>query len=157
VTGVQTCALPIFTAEDLPAEPLEEGANEFALFEDVTKYQILETFEVGGSDPQFWRGELRHTEQVAVAQFCEVAEEPEDRAFGLPPLKPECADGGETGYVVLVRNLGSLRFPPFMAFVGSSILFVLGLLMLHWRERDEQEAEAAEQATAAPVRVPAKV
>ena len=44
--------------------------------------------------------------------------------------------------MVLSRDLGSLRVPPFVAFIMSSILFVLGLLMLHWREKDENEVEA---------------
>jgi hypothetical protein len=134
-----------------------EHANDFAKFDDVTKYQILETFEVGGSDPQFWKGEFTHDQQVAVVQFCEVAEQPADRPFGLPPIPPECANQGETGYVVLTRDLGSLRLPPFVAFVIFTILFVLGLFMLHWRERDEMEAEAAAQAPPEPAPVPAKV
>ena len=143
---------------DIPAVHLEPNDNRFAKFDVVTDYQILETWEVGGSSPQFWKGEFSHQKQVAVVQFCEVAPQPVDRAFGLPPLPPECLQGGTDGYVVLVRDLGSLRFPPFVVFVVSSILFVLGLLMLHWRERDEQEAEAAEQAAAqVPERVPAGV
>lgn len=145
---------------ETPTHVPEEGANEFAKFDVVTDYEILGTWETGGSDPQFWKGEFTHEEQVAVVQFCEVAEEPADRPFGLPPIPPECADEGETGYVVLVRDLGSLRFPPFVAFVAFSILFVLGLLMLHWRERDEQEAEAAAAGEArpnVPDRVPAGV
>jgi hypothetical protein len=147
----------IVTEVEIPSEPLEPDANEFASFEDVTRYQILGTWETGGSDPQFWQGELTHTEHVAVVQFCENAPVPEDRSFALPPLEPECADDGQTGYVVLTRDLGSLRFPPFVAFVASSILFVLGLLMLHWRERDEQEAAAAAAEPSEPERVPAKV
>ena len=95
-------------------------------------------------------------------RFCENEPQPDEseRPFGLPPLPPECLKGGEQGYVVLVRDLGSVRFPPFVAFVISSILFLLGLLMLHWRERDEQEAEAAaaEQSSGGvPERVPAGV
>jgi hypothetical protein len=141
------------TATHTPAE----DANEFALFDNVTQYQVLETFETGGSNPQFWKLELTHQPLYAAVQFCEVdAQDPEDADIGLPPLPPECADGGETGWVVLSRDLGSLRFPPFVAFVAFTILFVLGLLLLHWRERDEQEAEAAAEATV-PERVPAKV
>ncbi|HEX5588410.1 MAG TPA: hypothetical protein VFZ17_13940 [Acidimicrobiia bacterium] len=142
----------------LPTLEVTPEDNRYAAFDDVTQYQILQTFEVGGSDPQFWKGQFTHSEEVAVVQFCEVAKTPDDRPFGLPPLPPECADGGKTGYVVLTRDLGSLRLPPFVAFVTFSILFLLGLLMLHWRERDEQEAEvAAQQGDAAPERVPAKV
>ncbi len=142
------------TATHTPAE----DANEFARFDDVTQYQVLETFETGGSSPQFWQLEFTHTPLYAAAQFCEVdQQDPEDVNVGLPPIPPECADGGETGWVVLTRDLGSLRFPPFVAFVAFTILFVLGLLMLHWRERDEQEAEAAAAEAPAPERVPAKV
>src|SRR5262245_34519628 len=86
----------LVTKVELPSAALEEGANEFAQFEDVTKYQVLETFETGGSDPQFWKLEFTHTPLFAAAQFCEVAEQPADRPFGLPPIPPECADGGKT-------------------------------------------------------------
>ena len=148
----------LVTQVETPTEPVEEHANDFAQFGEVTNYQILQTYEVGGSDPQFWKGEFTHQEQVAVVQFCEVEPEDSERAnSGLPPIPPECADDGATGFVVLTRDLGSLRLPPFIAFVAFTILFVLGLLMLHWRERDEQEAEAAAQAPPQPERVPAKV
>ena len=40
------------------------------------------------------------------------------------------------------RDLGSLRVPPFVAFLAFSLLFGLTLLSLHWRERDLQEAAA---------------
>ena len=62
---------------------------------------------------------------------------------------------------MLSRDLGSLRVPPFVAFCMFSILFVLGLLMLHWREKDEMEAEAKKQKQqepeSRPTPVPAKV
>ena len=46
-----------------------------------------------------------------------------------------------------------MRVPAFVAFFISLILFGLGLLALHWREKDEMAAEAAK---AGPVAVPAK-
>ena len=56
--------------------------------------------------------------------------------------------------MVLFRDLGSLRFPPFVAFVISFILFGLGLLALHWREKDEMALEAeANEAAKGPVAV----
>ena len=121
--------------------------NDFAIpaFTDVTKYMILNTYEVGGSNPQFWKLQFTHDPLYAVAKFCEVKAAPADRPSVLPPLPPECDPNGETGFVVLSRDLGSLRVPPFVAFCTFSILFVLGLLMLHWRERDEMEAEAKKQ------------
>jgi hypothetical protein len=41
-----------------------------------------------------------------------------------------------------------VRVPPFVALIGSSILFGLCLLSLHWRERDLQARAAALQAEA---------
>jgi hypothetical protein len=141
-----------------PTAPLGPDDNKFAIdqFTDVTKYQVLETYEIGGSRPQFWKGQFTHTPQYAAVQFCQVKVAPPDRPAVLPPIPPECDDNGKTGFVILERDLGSLRVPPFVAFGMSVILFVLGLLMLHWREKDEH-ARAAEQSAPAPVPVPAKV
>jgi hypothetical protein len=148
----------LVTQVETPTEPLAEGANKFAEFAEVSDYQVLAVYEVGGSDPQFWKLQLTHEPLVAVAQFCQVQPPPPDRPFGLPPLPPECdtAEGANSGYVVLHRDLGSLRVPPFVALGMSVILFGVGLLALHWRERDEMEAEAA-RSRPTPVRVPEKV
>ncbi len=142
----------------LPTAPVEAHANDFAQFDVVTDYQALQTWETGGSHPAFWKGEFTHTQKVAVVQVCANAPQPVDRAFGLPPLPPQCKDDTRS-YVILTRDLGSVRLPPFVVFVISSILFGLGLLMLHWREKDEMEAEAAEAeaSTPRPAPVPAKV
>ena len=50
-------------------------------------------------------------------------------------------------------DYGTLRLPPFMVIVITTILFGLGLLALHWREKDEMELEKAK---AGPVAVPAR-
>jgi hypothetical protein len=109
--------------EDTPTAPLGPHDNDFAIpeFSDVTKYLISDTYEIGGSRPRFWKLQFTHRPEYAVAKFCEVAAAPEDRPSVLPPLPPECAPGGKTGYVVLSRNLGSLRVPPFSAILFSQI------------------------------------
>jgi hypothetical protein len=144
-----------------PTAPVTPADNRFAIqnFTDVTKYQILETYEIGGSRPQFWKGQFTHTPQFAAVQFCENQAAPVDRPSVLPPLPPECAKDGKKGYVILERDLGSLRVPPFVAFGMSLILFALGLLMLHWREKDEMALAEEERPTPAPAPapVPAKV
>jgi hypothetical protein len=149
--------------EATPTAPLGPDDNKFSIdeFTDVTKYMILNTFEVGGSNPQFWKLQFTHDPLYAVSQFCEVQAPDPDRPSVLAPLPPECDPDGQTGFVVLSRDLGSLRVPPFVAFIMSSILFVLGLLLLHWREKDENEVEAKKQeqqvAQKRPTPVPAKV
>jgi hypothetical protein len=147
----------LVTKVSTPTVEYTPNDNRFAKFEDVTKYQILQTWEIGGSKPQFWKGEFRHTPQYAVVQFCQVLDTSQSQPFGLPPLPPQCDNSADAkaGYVVLFRDLGSLRVPPFVAFGMSAILFILGLLGLHWRERDEQKLEEERAAAAArPVAVP---
>ena len=65
-----------------------------------------------------------------------------------PPV-PKC-DGDDRQLLVLQRDLGSLRVPPFVALIAFSLLFGLTLLCLHWRERDlqEQAAKVADEADA---------
>lgn len=143
----------LVTKVSTPTVEYTPNDNRYAAFGNVTQYDILQTWEIRGSKPQFWKGEFTHTSQYAVAQFCQTTEVVQP--FGLPPLPPECdtAQGAKTGYVVLKRDLGSLRVPPFVAFVMSLLLFGLGLLGLHWREKDEMALEAAK---AGPVAVPAR-
>jgi hypothetical protein len=142
----------LVTKVSTPTIEYTPNDNRFAKFQEVVDYQILQTWEIGGSNPQFWKGEFSHTAEYAVAQFCQVQEV--EQPFGLPPLPPQCDNSADatSGYVVLYRDLGSLRVPAFVAFGMSLILFILGLLALHWREKDQQEAKAAAEAkTARPV------
>jgi hypothetical protein len=126
--------------------------NRFAKFDSITDFMILQTWSVGGSNPQFWKGEVNHVPKYAVIQYCATAQV--EQTFGLPPLPPECANS-ERGYVVAKYDYGTLRLPPFIVLVITAILFGLGLLMLHWREKDELEAEeAAKRAAAGPKAVP---
>ena len=121
----------------------EEIEQKFARFQAVTDYLTVETYEIGGSDPNPLEFELTHTPKYAVVEFCEVKQQ--EVVFGTAPPAPECSDAADaTGFVVLQRDLGSLRVPPFVALGSSILLFVLGLLALHWREKDEAAAKAAE-------------
>ena len=65
---------------------------------------------------------------------------PAEVPYGAKPPVPKCDPEGGTQLLVLRRDLGSLRVPPFVAFIAFSLLFGLTLLALHWRERDLQEA-----------------
>ena len=98
------------------------------------------TYEIGGSEPNPLEGELTHTPLYAVVQFCAVV--PPTNVFGTAPPAPECDDSSDqSGFVVLQRDLGSLRVPPTVALGSSILLFSLGLLALHWREKDEMAAK----------------
>ena len=119
----------------------EEAANQkFGRFQVVTDYKVVNTYETGGGKPNPLDFEITHKPLFAVVQFCEV-EQP-DLPFGVAPPKvlPCKPDSTKSGFLVLERDLGSLRVPPVVAWISAILLFCLGLLGLHWRERDEQEA-----------------
>jgi hypothetical protein len=150
-------AVEEFTPED----------NEFALFGDVTDYLVTSTFEIGGSNPSWLDFQFTHEPRFAVVEFC--AASADEIIFGTVPPDPECAPNGSAeaennGFVVLEYNLGDVRLPPVIAFSSSVILFALGLLMLHWYEKDRKALAAASAAASAPtsttpdrVREPANV
>lgn len=140
VTKVDT-AVEKFTPED----------NQFALYAAVTDYLTTGTWEIGGSRPSWLDGQFTHSPKFSVVQFCGTAAN--TQPFGVAPDTPACAAEGtdkakNNGYVVLEYNLGDVRLPPIIAFISSVILFVLGLLMFGWYEKDRRAEIAAQSQTA---------
>ncbi|HKH26307.1 MAG TPA: hypothetical protein VKB11_04135 [Acidimicrobiia bacterium] len=144
----------LVTVQPTAVEKPTPEDNKFARFDEVTEYVTPVTYEVGGSDPEFLDFEFTHKPLIAIVEVC--AAKPTDTPFGVPPPEPECdPTSDKNGFVILSRDLGQLRLPPILAMIGSAVLFGLGLLGLHWRERDE--AERAKQAEAGgPAPVPAR-
>lgn len=141
---IQPTAVEKPTAED----------NKFAKFDEVTEYKTVNTYEVGGSDPEFLDFQITHQPLFAVVEVCAV--KAVETPFGVPPPEPECdPTSDKNGFLILERDLGQLRLPPILAFICSSVLFGLGLLSLHWRERDEQE-QAKQREAGGPAPVPAR-
>jgi hypothetical protein len=137
----------LIQVEALPSEP-QLTQQAFARFQAVTNYKVLNTYEIGGSKPNPLNFELSHTPLFAVVEFCEVTPGADTVPFGVAPPPAECKAGSDqNGFLVLKRDLGSLRVPPFVAWISSILLFGLGLLLLHWREKDEQARKAAAEAT----------
>jgi len=144
----------LITKVSTPTITYTPNDNRFAKFNAITDFMALQTWTVGGSSPQFWKGEFNHVTKYAVVEYCKTATV--EQTFGLPPLPPQCASGADAqrGFVVVKYDYGTMRLPPFIVLVITTILFGLGLLMLHWREKDEYEAaEAAKRAAAGPVAV----
>jgi hypothetical protein len=144
----------LITKVSTPTIKYTPNDNRFAKFNAITDFMALQTWTVGGSSPQFWKGEFNHVTKYAVVEYCKTATV--EQTFGLPPLPPQCASGADAqrGFVVVKYDYGTMRLPPFIVLVITTILFGLGLLMLHWREKDEYEAaEAAKRAAAGPVAV----
>lgn len=127
---------------DLPKPP----TPKFAKYQLSTEYVVSDTREVGGSKPQFWKLQFTHKPKYATVQVCPA--QSVKLAQGAAPPTPTCDPTKPVSYLVLERDLGSLRVPPFVVLVCSTLLFALSLLCLHWRERDEQEAAAAAERAA---------
>jgi hypothetical protein len=137
--------IKLVLAQPIANIPLAADANKFAIFSAVTDYKETKYYDIGGSTPHLVDWQLNHTPQYAVVQFCGTV--PNNQPFGLPPPTPTCdPTSSKNGFVVLQYEYGSLRIPPFVSFMAASILFTLGLLALHWREKDERAAEKAKAA-----------
>jgi hypothetical protein len=137
----------LIAVQALPSEA-QVTQQAFARFQAVTNYKVLNTYEIGGSKPNPLNLELTHTPLFAVVEFCEVVDPTTTVPFGVAPPPAECKAGSDQGgFLVLQRDLGSLRVPPFVAWISSILLFGLGLLLLHWREKDEQAAKAQTEST----------
>lgn len=141
-----------------------EPPDEFQTFTETTDYLVERAYTVGGEswllpsapflkpgnisvtlDANFpWIHVTGHQPAYAVAVLCPVDKAAQEVPFGDPIPAPTCDAAEEPTSIVLEKDLGSVRFPPFMTMVASAILFVLSLLGLHWRERDLQELAAKE-------------
>jgi hypothetical protein len=146
----------LVTKKDTAVEKFTAEDNKFAIYDEVTQFLVVNTWEIGGSNPSFLDFEFRHTPKFAVVEFCGAA--PNTQPFGVPPDEPTCAVEGtpeaeDNGFVVLEYNLGDVRLPPIIAFISSIILFVLGLVMFGWYEKDRRAALAAKSE---PAKTPAR-
>ena len=147
-------AIETFTPED----------NKFALYDLVTDY--LDALDIRDRRLEAELARLRVHAHAAITPSCSSVASLRDTAVfgdgtaGTPECAPRraCDEAEHNGFVVLERNLGDVRFPPFVAFASSVILFVLGLLMLHWYEKDRKEhrrrrAQAAAATTSTDARI----
>jgi hypothetical protein len=107
----------------------EPEERPFARFGEASEFLIdaehLQSFERGGGTKNlFW-----HHPRFAAVQLCEV------QANSTPPV---CDPLGDTPFVVLEYDHGSLRQPVVAYFFMSLLLFALSLLGLHWYEQDHR-------------------
>ncbi len=136
-----------------------ELPNEFQTFESSSDYLVAAAYTTGGgawldkTSPYFHLGYIKvttdasfpwvhltsHQPSYAVAVLCPIDLEAQQVPFGDPVPAATCNPDEQVTTIVLAKDLGSLRFPPFMVMVSSGIMFALFLLGMHWRERDLQE------------------
>lgn len=143
----------------------EEERNRFqSPFDDVDEYVPVAGYHVGGDNELFTIGThdffLRHSPHYAVVQVQPTV--PECRSAspaaqeqpclppppdGAPPRAPVVNENAPVTTLVMVRDLGNVRFPPFLIAVFSLIVFGVTCSALH--ERDKEIMRARGQIPAA--------
>ncbi len=144
----------IISKDESTGESLAGAGGTYAVYEDATKYLVTKNQVTGGGEifSQLdvsagggfpWIHVSLHKPLFGVVTICETdpALSATEVPFGDKPPTPQCADDSRK-IIVFERDLGSLRVPPFVTLLASSLLFGLALLGLHWRERDLQEQAA---------------
>lgn len=121
---------------DEHGEPAEPGpfAGEFN-FSSTTDFLVdadfLSAYQIGGGTKNvFW-----HHPNYAAVELCHAVD-------GAIP--PECDPLEPTSYIILVKDLGTLRQPVVAYWFMSLFLFGLSLLGLHWWEQDQRERKRTE-------------
>lgn len=128
-----------------PAANEQAPEQPFAQFAAATEFLVgsehaLSAKESGGSSKML----VFHRAHYAVVQICPAVKAPAS-SVAAPP-EPECDPALPEKTVVLEEDLGSLRQPPLLYFLGSLILFLLSLRGLHWYEQDQRSRAAANPA-----------
>ncbi|HET9730709.1 MAG TPA: hypothetical protein VFR41_14865 [Acidimicrobiia bacterium] len=123
--------------QEPPNQPLAQFGSSTDYLIDFDGYQ---SYEMGGGTKNFFW----HNPKYAAIQFCQ----------SKPNVTPPTCDPLQnTQYVILERNLGSIREPVVAYWIASLILFAAAVLGLHWWEQDERARRKA-AATLAPVPTP---
>lgn len=117
-------------------EPEEEFESPFSSTGD---YVLLDGYRIGGED---YFLTLRHRPHYAVVQV-----KPSFFESTPPGLRPQADYAGPTTTVVMLRDLGNLRFPPFMFMTTSLIIFGVSCYSLHKRDKEIMAAKAAATAS----------
>ncbi|HVE47169.1 MAG TPA: hypothetical protein VNA57_10545 [Acidimicrobiales bacterium] len=129
-------------AAEEPAHGEEAGGaveeEEFeSPFKKTEDYVLLDGYRKGGEDYFFT---LRHRPHYAMIRV-----KPSFFETAVPGIKPQPDLTAPTTSVIMIRDLGNLRFPPFLFMLASSIIFGVTCYALHQRDREimRQRAEAA--------------
>lgn len=115
--------------------------------EETADYLVLGAFEVGGKeglppDPTRWDRikteivsavTIKNPERYAIVQVQKVIEQ--EAVPGEPPPTPEADPNEPVISVVMIRDIGDLRFPAAVITIASTLVFLLLCWVLDQRER----------------------
>ena len=130
------------------------------MFSQTTDYLRINGYRKGGDNPLFTirhhKFYLRHSPHYEVIMVRPVIAQLAPPPFGGAPPKPTVDETKPVTTVVMVRDLGSIRFPPFVIAVSSLLIFGITCNVLHRRDKEIWKAKAAaDRADAAPAPAPA--
>lgn len=129
---------------------LETDAFEF---DSTAEFKFLDAFTVGGKpelprEPNRWDRislwitnslRIKNPTRYAVVQLRAVDEEALIVEEGQAPRFPTVDPDAPIVSVVMIRDLGNLRFPPAMITIGSLLIFLGLCYMLHVRDLEVME------------------
>ena len=125
-------------------------------FEAQNEVKTLDAFDYGGkdalpSDPSRWDRishqvttavQITHPTHYGIVQFQAVTDESLETTPGEPPPTAFADETQPVISVVMVRDLGNLRFLPAMVTIGSFLIFCALCYMLHVRDKTAEENRA---------------
>jgi hypothetical protein len=113
------------------------------MFESDTEYVVIDAYDKGGRSSSFFDKNVpwSHPPHYAIVQVekAKVVEVP----FGETPPKAEADPSQPIVSVIMERDLGDRRLPPFLVALGSAILFGVTCNVLHRRDKVVMAARAA--------------
>jgi hypothetical protein len=136
-----------------PTGPPKEGeggsdvSKEFPpIFSSTEDYVRVAGYRKGGDNELFKIGNhkffFRHSAHYDIVQVQPSLDQPD---FGGSPPKPVADTRQPVISIVMVRDLGSLRFPPFVIALSSMIIFGIVCNVLHRRDKEIWAKQAAEK------------
>ena len=148
-----TYLIPATTAEHSGGGQAEAETPRFTSpFKSTADYVTVAAYERGGDNELFTIGKhkffFRHSARYAVLQL-KPALDQTGGPGGAPPT-PVPDPEAPTYSVVMVRDLGSLRFPPVVVALSFGIIFFISCYWLHQRDKQIWAARAAGEPTPAP-------
>ncbi|MFZ4516467.1 MAG: hypothetical protein ACOYN3_09185 [Acidimicrobiia bacterium] len=110
----------------------------------------LAVWETKSEKPNPLAFQFTHAPKYAVIEIC-----PTDKAKlkADPPVEvcDTSASAPPAQFIVLEKDLGSLRVPPTVAFIASLLLFGFSLLLLYWWEIDRRNNSSVKGGVQLPV------
>jgi hypothetical protein len=113
------------------------------MFEEEADYVVVDAYDKGGRGSSFFDKNIpwSHPPHYAIIQVQKAKEV--EVEFGTTPPKPEADPSAPVISVILERDLGDKRLPPFLVATGSAIIFGVLCNVLHRRDKVLMAARAA--------------